>query len=62
MNSPIRVEVIYFLECAIFISDLDCMTLLSNAHILYIIALDITLIGTKVLEPYETCKLQIYVI
>jgi hypothetical protein len=35
------------------------MTVLGNVHILYIIASELRLIGTKVLEPYETCKLQI---
>jgi hypothetical protein len=52
MNSPTRVEVIYFLKCAFLIRDLDCMSLLGNIHILCIIPLEIRLIGTKVLEPY----------
>jgi hypothetical protein len=43
----------------IFIGDLDHMTLLGNVHILYSIALEFRLVGTKVLEPYETCRLQI---
>jgi hypothetical protein len=56
---PTRVELIYFLECVFVIGDLDCMTLLSNVHILCIIASEFRLIGTNVLEPYETCRLQI---
>jgi hypothetical protein len=59
MSPPTRVEVIYFLECAFMIGDLDCMTLLGNVHILCIIASEFRLIGTKVLEPYETSRLQI---
>jgi hypothetical protein len=43
----------------IFIGDLDCMTVLGNVHILCIIDSELRLIGTKVLEPYETYKLQI---
>jgi hypothetical protein len=38
MNPPTRVEVIYFLECAFLIGDLDHKTLLGNGHVLYIIA------------------------
>jgi hypothetical protein len=49
MNSPSRVQVIYFSECAFVINDLDCMTLLGNAHILCIIC-------DMVLEPYETSR------
>jgi hypothetical protein len=58
MNSPTRHEVMYFLEPAFFIVDLDYMTLLDNVHILCIIASEFMLNGTKVLEPYETCRLQ----
>jgi hypothetical protein len=52
------VEVIYFSKCAFLVGDLDRMTLLGNVHILCIIASEFRLIGTKVLEPYETYKLQ----
>jgi hypothetical protein len=52
-------EVIYLLECAFVIGDFDCMALLSNVHILCSIASEFRLIGTKVLEPYETYRLQI---
>jgi hypothetical protein len=40
------------------IGDLDCLTLLGNVHILYIIASEFTVIGTNVLEPYETSRLH----
>jgi hypothetical protein len=46
------VEVIYFLQCAFLIGDLDCMTLLGNVYILCIIPSEITLIGTKLCELY----------
>jgi hypothetical protein len=59
MNSPTRIKVIYFSECTFFIGDLDCMILLGNVHILCIIPSEIRLIGAKVLELYETYKLQI---
>jgi hypothetical protein len=58
MNSPSRVEVIYFLECAVVIDNLDCMTLLANVHIFCITVSQFRLIGIKFLEPYETSKLQ----
>jgi hypothetical protein len=42
-NPPIRVEII-FLECAFFIGDLDCMTLLGNIHVLWLMASEFKLI------------------
>jgi hypothetical protein len=59
MNPSIMIEVIYFLECTFFIGDLNYMTLLGNVHILCNIASEIRLIVTKVLEPYDICRLQI---
>jgi hypothetical protein len=40
------------------IDDLDCMTLLGNVQILYIVASKFRVIVTKVLEPYETSRLH----
>jgi hypothetical protein len=57
MNSS-RVGVIYFSECTFMNGDLDCMTLLDNDHILYIIASKFRLIVTKVLESYDPSRLH----
>jgi hypothetical protein len=46
------IEVIYFLECAFVIGDLDCMTPLNNVHILCIIASKFRLIG-----PFQVDRL-----
>jgi hypothetical protein len=56
MNSPV---IYFFSEFAFLIGNLDRITLLSNVHILCIIASEFKLIGTKVLEPYEKCRLEI---
>jgi hypothetical protein len=40
------------------IGDLDYMALLGNVHILYIIASEFRVIGTKVLELSETSRLH----
>jgi hypothetical protein len=48
------IKVIYFLECAFVIGDLDCMTLLNNVHILCIIASKFRLIGPPPAGPART--------
>jgi hypothetical protein len=63
---------LFFQNVHFFIDDLNHMTLLGNVHVLCIIASEFILIlliilfrdfknCTKVLTPYETCKLQIKV-
>jgi hypothetical protein len=46
---PTRVEVIYFLECAFLIGDLNCMPLLGNVHVLCITTSEFRLILLTIL-------------